>query len=335
MLNRVFKYLIASLLVLILISARFAYADNTLPLVRVGVLNFGTVNWELEIIKRHDLDTDNNINIQVVPLGSKNATHVALQGNAVDIIVTDWVWVSRQRFANRDYTFVPYSTSTGSVIIKSDSGIASLADLKNARFGVAGGPVDKSWILLSAYARKELDQDLSRMVMPNFAAPPLLNELFIRGDLDAVLNYWHYSARLQALGNKTLISINDILPSLGVPRPLPMIGWVFSEKWAQSNPELIKQFILTSSNAKQLLANSDEPWNEIRANMKVDSEGMFLSLVNAYRQGIPGCFSQLDLDSMSRAYSVLARYGGKHLTGEASQLSPGTVWQNSVQGNCD
>ena len=335
MLNCAFKYLNTGLLMLVLVCSNYLHADSTLPVVRVGVLNFGTVNWELEIIKHHSLDANNNINIKVVPLGSKNATHVALQGDAVDIIVTDWVWVSRQRFAKRDYTFVPHSTTSGSIMIKSDSEITSLADMKNVRLGVAGGPVDKSWILLSAYVRKELDEDLTKMVKPNFAAPPLLNELFLRGNLDAVLNFWHYSARLQALGNKTLLSINEILPALGVDRPLPMIGWVFSEKWAQSHPELINQFILTTSQAKQLLANSDKAWDEIRSAMKVDSEEMFFSLIMAYRQGIPKCFSQLDLESMSRVYSILAQYGGRQLIGESDKLTPGTVWQNVVKGSCD
>ncbi len=335
MLNHRHKYRYVKFLILILTFSNILLADKNLPVVRVGVLNFGTVNWELELIKRQQLDRLNSINIEVVPLGSKNATHVALQGKAVDIIVTDWVWVSRQRFAKRDYTFVPYSTASGSVMIKNESDIASLADLENLRFGVAGGPVDKSWILLSAYIRMQLDRDLSDMVTPSFAAPPLLNELFIRGELDAVLNFWHYAARLEALGNKTLVSINEILPALGVDRPLPMIGWVFSEKWAQQNPELVNHFILTSSDAKQLLANSDEPWNEIRTSMKAESEEIFRSLIKAFRTGIPRCFSQRDVESIDQAYAILAKYGGEPLIGEADQLAPGTLWQESVQENCD
>lgn len=329
------RNLLAGVLLLIVFSSRLLFAQSIHPTVRVGVLNFGTVNWELELIKRLELDAANEISIKVVPLGSKNATHVALQGRAVDIIVTDWVWVSRQRFAGRDYTFVPYSTSTGSVIINNDSDITSLADLEGVRFGVAGGPVDKSWILLSAYVRKALGRDLADTVIPNFAAPPLLNELFIRGEIDAVLNFWHYSARLQVLGNKTLINIHEILPALGVDRPLPMIGWVFSEKWAQSNPELIEQFIQTSANAKQLLADDDQSWEMIRSTMKVDSDEVYSTLISAYRQGIPGCFNQLDADSMSRAYAILAEFGGKKLIGDAIQLQPGTVWHTSLQKNCD
>jgi hypothetical protein len=65
--------------------------------VRVGALKFGTVNWELDVVRSHGLATREGVDLQVVPLASKGATNVAVQGGAVDLIVSDWIWVSRQR----------------------------------------------------------------------------------------------------------------------------------------------------------------------------------------------------------------------------------------------
>ena len=65
--------------------------------VRVGVLKFGTVSWELDVMQTHGLAAREGVDLQVVTLASTNATTVALQGGAVDMIVTDWTWVSRQR----------------------------------------------------------------------------------------------------------------------------------------------------------------------------------------------------------------------------------------------
>ena len=73
------------------------------PTVRVGVLKFGTVNWEIDVIKHHQLDKKYKFNLEVTPLASKNASAVALQSNAVDIILTDWLWVNRQRFEQKSY----------------------------------------------------------------------------------------------------------------------------------------------------------------------------------------------------------------------------------------
>ena len=77
-----------------------AYAEPVK--VRAGVLSYGTVNWELNVVKHHGLDRKEGVELLVTKLGGKNASAVALQGGAVDVIVTDWIWVSRQRAAGTD-----------------------------------------------------------------------------------------------------------------------------------------------------------------------------------------------------------------------------------------
>ncbi len=52
------------------------------PVVRVGILEFGTVNWELDVIKHHQLDRQNGFKLEVAGFGSKSATAVALQSAA-------------------------------------------------------------------------------------------------------------------------------------------------------------------------------------------------------------------------------------------------------------
>ena len=206
----------------VLLGAASAAADS--QTVRVGALKFGTVNWELDTIMHNGLDTANGVALEVVELAGKNASAVALQGGAVDVIVSDWIWVSRQRTAGADYTFVPYSLTVGALMVRPDAGIESLADLDGRKLGIAGGPVDKSWLLLRAYGQQQLGRDLADMVEPVFGAPPLLNELVMDGELPAVLNFWHYNARLGAAGMTELVSVTDMLPALGVEAQPPLLG---------------------------------------------------------------------------------------------------------------
>ena len=195
--------------------------------VRVGVLKFGTVSWELDVMQVHGLAAREGVEVQAVPLASTSATTVALQGGGVDVIVTDWLWVSRQRAQGRPYTLVPYSLTVGGLMVRPDAGIRQFGDLRGRRLGVAGGPVDKSWLLFRAYARRTLGEDLARLVDPSFGAPPLLNELMLRGDLPAVLNYWQYDARLKAAGMRELVGVAEVLRALGVPESVPLLGWAF------------------------------------------------------------------------------------------------------------
>ena len=293
--------------------------------VRVGVLKFGTVHWELDVIETHRFDEAHGIDMRIVELGSKRATAVALQGGGADIIVTDWIWVSRQRAEGRDYAFVPYSLAVGGLIVRPDAGIAELADLRGRQVGVAGGPVDKSWLLLQAYA-KQAGMDLSEAVEPTFGAPPLLNELMMRGDLPAVLNFWHYNARLKALGMKELLTTAEILPALGVERPIPLLGWVFNRDWAERNREALAGFLRSSYSAKHLLLESDAEWERLEPKMKVSDAVTAAALRDAYRRGIPRRFGEADREAAALTFAILAREGGAKLAGPSDVLTPGTFW---------
>ena len=47
--------------------------------------------------------------------------------DAVDVIVMDWIWVSRQRGEGADFTFTPYSTALGALVAAKTSGIGDLS----------------------------------------------------------------------------------------------------------------------------------------------------------------------------------------------------------------
>ena len=82
----------------------FCFFQFEAQTIKVGSLQYGSVNWELKLIKELKLDKKNNFNLEIIELASKNAA-VALQGGAVDLIVTDWFWVSRQRNEGRLFSF--------------------------------------------------------------------------------------------------------------------------------------------------------------------------------------------------------------------------------------
>ena len=174
-----------------------ARAEET---VRAGVLKFGTVNWLLNVVQHHGLDTKHGYKLEQLELASSNATSVALLSGEVDTIVTDWFWALRQRAAGETLRFFPYSRTLGALIVKPSGPVKSLADLKGRKIGVAGGPLDKSWLLMRAWTREQGIGDLAEVAEPVFAAPPLLAEKMRGAEFDATLIFWHYAARLEGAG---------------------------------------------------------------------------------------------------------------------------------------
>jgi len=293
---------------------------------RVGVLQFGTVNWELDVMQAHQLAQKRGINLKVVPLASGDASTVALQGGAVDVIVSDWIWVTRQRADGINVSFAPYSNAVGSVMVRADGGVRSLADLKGKSIGISGGPSDKTWLLLRAYASKKLGLDLNSAAKPVYAAPPLLNELALSGQVDAALNVWHYDARLEANGMRPLIRLPEILAGLGVDKPIPLIGWVFREDWAAQNHDTLERFLAASQEAKAIMAKSDAEWERLKPLMRAEDNNVFLALKNGYRNGIASCDYADSQASAASVFKILAETGGDKLVGKSKALMDGTFW---------
>jgi len=191
----------------LLLGAVSAMAET--PTLKAAVLKIGTVNWELDVIKHNELDTKNGFNLEVQGLAGNPATRVAFQGGEVDIVVADWIWVARQRADGKDYVFIPYSTAVGGLMVKKDSGLNSLEDLKGKKIGIAGGPVDKSWLLIQALATQQFGLDLVSETEQVFGAPPLIFKSALSGDVDGAINFWHFGAKMQAAGMTPLVSVNS------------------------------------------------------------------------------------------------------------------------------
>lgn len=305
----------------------FAAAAQDLGTIRLGVLEFGTVNWELDVIKHHGLDKERGFELEVQGFGGGQATNVALQGEAVDAIVDDFLWVSRQRAAGQMLTFVPYSSTVGALMVAPESDIASLEDLKGKKVGVAGGPVDKSWLLLQGLAAQRHGMDLAAEVEPVFGAPPLLNEKVQDGELDAVLNYWHFVARLEAKGYKRLVGIEEAIREFGVESDPPQLGYVFYQAFVDANPDLVVAFADASRAAKQLL-ETDEEWERIRPRTKAKDDATFEVLKRRFREGIIAQWGDPQQADAAELYAILAELGGEELVGQATELQPGTFWPN-------
>jgi NitT/TauT family transport system substrate-binding protein len=317
-------HLTALLLAALLLSASFG-AASALETVRVGVLKFGTVNWELDAMKNARLDHTAGVDVEIVAFAGEDASNVALQAGDVDVIVSDWLWVSRLRAEGADYTFVPFSSSVGAIMVPQDSALHSLGDLKGRRLGVAGGPLDKSWLLIQGLTARDHDLNLAEENDIVYGAPPLLAEKARQGELDAVLNYWHYNARLEASGFRRLVGADEAAAALGASGPVSALGWVFSERWADAHPQAARGFVEASRTTKALLASSDAEWERLAPIVRAEGAEL-LALRDRYREGIPVRSAAEDEADAARLYGVLAELGGAKLVGRSGVMAPGTYW---------
>lgn len=300
-----------------------AEAREAVPL-RLGLLKFGTVSWELEALRTLGLDTAAGIDLQVVDLANPQAGRIALLGGSVDMIVSDWLWVSRQRTAGHGVTFLPYSSAVGALMLPPGSSVSDLGDLRGKRIGVAGGPLDKSWLLLLALAERRHGLSLEDAAEVVHAAPPLLNRQAEEGGLDAVLTFWHYAARLKAKGFRPLIDAGAVAGALGVDGAAPWLGYVVSDAWAAAHPDALAGFHGAIRLAKAALASDDAAWEALRPLMRADDAATFDALRSGYRAGLPAPWSDSQRLAAERLFALLRDIGGPALVGAGAALAPGT-----------
>lgn len=308
-------------LLLLITVALFSAHAGAAGSLKVGVLKFGSANWQLRTVTAHGLDKARGITVEIVPFASKNATSVAFQAGAVDLIVSDWIWALRQRNAGADFRFVPYTTMFGAVMTPPDSGITGIADLAGKRIGVAGGPIDKSWLLLRAWSRQSLGYDIADKAIPVFAAPPLLTEQMRRGRLDGILAFWPDAARLEAAGFRTAVPISRVLDDLGIAAPVSLVGYVFHDPEGARRRQDLEAFFAAVGAANQRLADDDESWRPLRPSMAAATDLAFKALRQRFRAGIPAG-PNINIDSARKLFGILHGIVGDDLAGKGARFDP-------------
>jgi NitT/TauT family transport system substrate-binding protein len=316
---------------LVLLAALPARAADKL---RLGVQASGTFGWEIAVARARGLDTEANLDLETVELATTDAGKIALAGGAADLILSDWLWAARERSLGNDMLFYPHSTALGAVMAKNAGGFAKPADFVGKKLGVAGGPLDKSWLMLQAWALRQ-GVDLKSRADIVYAAPPLLAEKLAQGELDAALQFWPFAARLQAQGFARVVDMAEVERDLGAKGPVIVTGYVFRDSFAAKNGPALARFFDMMAKAKNLIADDNAAFALIAPKVAAiagSSDPATLAIFRQYyRQGIPNRPLAADIADADAIFGVLAKIGGPQLVGSVKTLDT-SVFYSPVEG---
>jgi NitT/TauT family transport system substrate-binding protein len=206
--------------------------------------------------------------------------------------------------------------------VAATSRVRGLGDLRGLRLGVAGGAADKSWLLVRA-AGHRAGIDLAREASLSYGAPPLLEAMQEHGDLDALLTFWNFAARLEAAGFREAISVADCARGLGIAAPLVLVGYVFDAPWAAANRDTIGGFLAASAAAVDLLAADADEWERIRPLMNAPGDPLFQAL---RRRFIAGISHPTAVALQAQAARIEAILAGDAAPGAQPGLPEGVFW---------
>jgi NitT/TauT family transport system substrate-binding protein len=288
---------------------------------RIGLQTTGTFAWQLDVIRRHGLAESAGLDLKISEFASPDAGKLAVNGGTVDVAVLDWLWVARTRALGAKLLFYPYSSAVGAVMVKNDSPVRKLGDLKGRVLAVAGGALDKSWLIVQAAAIRH-SVDLKREATLQYGAPPLIYQKLLQGEADASLNFWNFCAQLESHGYRRLYDVRDAETDLGLREPLSLTGYVFPESFVAAHKDTIDRFLSVVRQANDILLSSDSEWDALRPLMRAEDEATFLALRDRTRQGLPRRSVDAEETDARGLFKALADITGPELVGPARELDP-------------
>jgi NitT/TauT family transport system substrate-binding protein len=101
---------------------------------------------------------------------------------------------------------------------------------------------------------------------------------------------------------------------------------VFNGNWAQRNRSLLDRFFAATRQAKDILAQSPEEWQQLAPRIAASGTGALDVYRRRYLEGIPRRPLGAEVADASTLYDVLAEIGGADLVGPARALDPGTFY---------
>lgn len=296
--------------------ARAEPSSEGLPRLTISVLQFGTAHWELDHLQRAGLDRAEGFALEVRLVANLPASRLAVSSGDVEGAVADLLWAQARYEAGAPFLYLPFSSQIGDILVPPASSVDQLSDLAGQRIGVAGGPDSKGWILLREVAQRQ-GIDLERDARVQYAAPPLLSQALIRDQVDVLITYWHFAARLRADGDaRTAFAMADLLAALDFPPDLPVLGYVFRADWANANPDLLARFHRALTAAKAELADNPEYWQALRPLMQAEDDATFEQLRQGFVEGTPRPLTPERIDDLQRLLALTGTDSGRVMPAE-------------------
>ena len=303
---------------LLLAFAAPASAADTL---RIAVQKTGTVAWEIAVAKARGLDKAADLDIQTQELASTEAGKIALQGGAADMIVSDWLWVARERALGDDLLFTPYSTALGAVMAAKDSPVAALADLKG-KFDRRRRRPDRQELVDAAGAGASAPGSISRTTpSPVYGAPPLIAEKLAQGETRCGAGILELlrrsrSARLQARRRDGRCREGARRQGAGGDHRLCV------QRRLRTRPRRrrCKRYFAMLGKARAALASDHAAWAPIRARLGAKDDATFDLYRRRYLAGAPTRPVAEEAADARALFKAIADIGGAELTGDAKDL---------------
>lgn len=240
--------------------------------VKVIVID-GTQRFPLYVMRTRGIADKYNLKVEETPVSGPQAQYTAMQTGDFQVSTTAWFPVVLMRAQGFKFIIVfPVSSYTDDIVVRADSPLKSMADLKGKRIGISGGPASSGTWIFRTEAVRFFEFDPMKEAKVQFGAPPLLIGLLENNELDAILIQNPQVVRLlETKKFRSLASFGDIWREK-TGQDVMLVTIVMNEDWAKANRDIAKRFVAAFKESAEYLKTHPEVWSEIAEQIGIKTE---------------------------------------------------------------
>jgi NitT/TauT family transport system substrate-binding protein len=254
------RFSAAMLFVLAGSASAIAQADAPLH-VRVATIGSSGQAGVGFVVKKYGLDKKYGLEFDEIDYAAPGQQYTLLRSGVVDVAAGGFIDLLRQRAGGNGLrAFHGFQRYSMRIVVKPNSPIRSFADLKGKRLGEFGTTF-LDWLIVRAAGRKAYGVDVEKDATAVQGAPPLLNQLLARDQVDATLQFPPLTFAAVARGEQRVLStVPDIMKDAGFNPDCFYLQWFVSDQWSKTHPQMIEKLAAMFDEAYQKLATDDTVW---------------------------------------------------------------------------
>lgn len=256
---------------------------ETVPVRIAGILSAGQGIFTTVMVD-NGIDKEFGLDVEVVPIASTGQQWLALRDGSADVAAGSVLDLLRQRKAGLDAVSIgAFQTFVNPVLVKSDSSIQSLTDLKGKKVGTPAVTL-MDFMILRAAGKKAAGIDVGVDSTPVPAAPNLLNQLLDSGDVDAALQFDSLASGPLAAGTlRSIVRIPDLMQSAGFDSDSFYTLFNVSQSWIDAHPGAAEHLAQAFDKTFQLLQTDDAAWDPVLTEVGITDDAAKQGFIKAQR----------------------------------------------------
>jgi NitT/TauT family transport system substrate-binding protein len=244
----------------LLASAPALAADPSI-VVKIAVIGSSGQAEVPYVIKAFGLDKKYGIDVEQVDYSMPGQHYAMFRSGAADVAAGNFIDLLRQRKAGlKIRAFRGFQSHNNIIVAKPNSAIATFQDLKGKKVGEFGTTF-LDWLILRAAGQKAYGLDLEKDSTVVQGAPPLLNQLLARNEVDATLQFSSLTFGPLARGEQKVVAdVPAVMRAAGFSPEAFYLQWLVTEDWIKAHPDAVGKLDAMFAEAYAKLQSDDSVW---------------------------------------------------------------------------